>query len=149
MWALIENPDEFRKLKADPSLMSGFVDESIRWTTPVRHFMRSATADYEMRGQKIRAGDWLMLCYPSGNRDEEVFDEPFRFKVDRSPNRLLSFGYGAHVCIGQHLAKMEMKALFDELIPRLEWIEFDGTPKLSAANFVNGPKTMPVRFKIN
>lgn len=149
MWALIDNPGEFRKLKADPSLMSGFVDEAIRWTTPVRHFMRSATADYDMRGQKIRAGDWLMLCYPSGNRDEEVFDEPFRFKVDRNPNRLLSFGYGAHVCIGQHLAKMEMKALFDELIPRLEWIEFDGTPKLSAANFVNGPKTMPVRYKIN
>jgi cytochrome P450 len=149
MWALIDHPDEFRKLKADPSLMAGFVDEAIRWTTPVRHFMRSATQDYEMRGQKIRAGDWLMLCYPSGNRDEDVFEDPFSFRVDRNPNKLLSFGYGAHVCIGQHLAKMEMKALFDELIPRLEWIEFDGTPKLSAANFVNGPKKMPVRYKIN
>ena len=90
-----------------------------------------------------------MLCYPSGNRDEEIFDEPFKFKVDRSPNRLLSFGYGAHVCIGQHLAKMEMKALFDELLPRLDSIEFDGEPKLSAANFVSGPKKMPVRYKIN
>lgn len=149
LWALIDNPGEFRKLKNDPSLMAGFVDESIRWTTPVRHFMRSSTQDYEMRGQKIKAGDWMMLCYPSGNRDEEVFDEPFKFKVDRSPNRLLSFGYGAHVCVGQHLAKMEMKALFDELLPRLQSIEWDGDPKLSAANFVSGPKKMPIRYKIN
>jgi cytochrome P450 len=102
-----------------------------------------------MRGQKIKKDDWLMLCYPSGNRDEEVFDEPFKFKVDRSPNRLLSFGYGAHVCVGQHLAKMEMKALFDELLPRLQSIEWDGDPRMSAANFVNGPKKMPVRYKIN
>ena len=149
MWALIDNPAEFKKLKDNPALMPQFVDEAIRWTTPVRHFMRTATQDYELRGQKIKAGDWLMLCYPSGNRDEEVFDEPFKFKVDRSPNKLLSFGFGAHVCIGQHLAKMEMRALFDELIPRLESIEFNGEPRLSAANFVNGPKKMPVRYKIN
>jgi cytochrome P450 len=149
MWALIENPAEFKKLKDNPALMPGFVDEAIRWTTPVRHFMRTATQDYELRGQTIKKDDWLMLLYPSGNRDEEVFDEPFKFKVDRSPNKLLSFGFGAHVCIGQHLAKMEMRALFDELIPRLESIEFDGEPKLSAANFVNGPKKMPVRYKIN
>jgi cytochrome P450 len=129
--------------------MPSFVDEAIRWTTPVRHFMRSATQDYELRGQTIKKDDWLMLLYPSGNRDEEVFDEPFSFKVDRSPNKLLSFGFGAHVCIGQHLAKMEMRALFDELIPRLQSIEFDGQPRLSAANFVNGPKKMPVRYKIN
>ena len=149
MWALIDNPAEFKKLKDNPALMPSFVDEAIRWTTPVRHFMRSATQDYELRGQTIRKDDWLMLLYPSGNRDEDVFDEPFKFKVDRSPNKLLSFGFGAHVCIGQHLAKMEMRALFDELIPRLESIEFDGEPRLSAANFVNGPKKMPVRYKIN
>jgi cytochrome P450 len=149
MWALIDNPAEFRKLKDNPALMPQFVDEAIRWTTPVRHFMRTATQDYELRGQKIKAGDWLMLCYPSGNRDEEVFEDPFSFRVDRNPNKLLSFGFGAHVCVGQHLAKMEMRALFDELIPRLESIEFNGTPRLSAANFVNGPKKMPVSYKMN
>lgn len=148
LWALIENPGEMEKLKKNPDLMPYFVDEAIRWTTPVRHFMRSATQDYELRGQAIKKDDWLMLCYPSGNRDEEVFEAPFSFKVDRNPNRLLSFGFGAHVCLGQYLAKMEMKALFDELIPRLEWIDFAGEPKLSNANFVNGPKKLPVKYKL-
>jgi hypothetical protein len=83
----------------------------------VKHFMRSATRDYELRGQTIREGDWLMLCYLSGNRDEEVFEDPFAFRVNRSPNRHLAFGYGAHLCLGQHLAKMEMRILFEELLP--------------------------------
>ncbi|MDP9103451.1 MAG: cytochrome P450 [Pseudomonadota bacterium] len=148
MWALCENPAELAKVKADPALIPGLVEESIRWTTPVRHFMRSATADTELRGRKIAEGDWLMLCYPSGNRDEEVFEDPFAFRVDRAPNRQLAFGYGAHLCLGQHLAKMEMRILWDELLPRLASVEFAGEPKLSEGMFVNGPKRLPIRYRM-
>ena len=147
IWALAENPDQFDAVRRDPSLIPGLVDEAIRWTTPVKHFMRSATRDYELRGQTIREGDWLMLCYLSGNRDEEVFEDPFAFRVNRSPNRHLAFGYGAHLCLGQHLAKMEMRILFEELLPRMERLELDGEGKLSAANFVSGPKRLPIRFE--
>src|SRR3546814_18405706 len=98
MWALAERPDLFKRLKADPSLLPAFIEETIRWATPVKHFMRSATADAEVSGQKIAKGDWMMLCYPSGNRDEDVFDKPFEFQIDRKPNKQLAFGYGAHVC---------------------------------------------------
>jgi cytochrome P450 len=148
MWALCENPAELARVKADPALIPGLVEESIRWTTPVRHFMRSATADTELRGRKIAEGDWLMLCYPSGNRDEEVFEDPFAFKVDRAPNRQLAFGYGAHLCLGQHLAKMEMRILWEELLPRLASVEFAGEPKLSEGMFVNGPKRLPIRYRM-
>jgi cytochrome P450 len=147
LWALAERPAELAKVKADPSLISGLVDESIRWTTPVRHFMRSVAAETELRGRKLSAGDWLMLCYPSGNRDEEVFEDPYEFRVDRSPNRHLAFGYGAHLCLGQHLAKMEMRILWEELLPRLKSVELNGAAKLSEANFVNGPKALPIRYE--
>jgi hypothetical protein len=146
MWGLCANPGEFAKLKADPSLIPGLVDESIRWTTPVKHFMRSATEDYQLRDQTIRAGDWMMLCYPSGNRDEEVFDDPYAFRIDRSPNRHLAFGYGAHLCLGQHLAKLEMRILWEELLKRLKSVEFAGDPAFSEANFVGGPKRLPIRY---
>ena len=96
----------------------------------------------------MKKDDWLMLCYASGNRDEAVFDEPFKFKVDRSPNRHVAFGYGAHVCLGQHLAKMEMRILWEELLPRLESVEINGEPAMSQAFFVNGPKRLPIRFKM-
>jgi hypothetical protein len=135
-------------VKADPSLIPGLVDEAIRWTTPVKHFMRSATADTELAGRAIAKGDWLMLCYASGNRDEEVFEDPYVFRVDRKPNRHLSFGYGAHLCLGQHLAKMEMRILFEELLPRLKSLALDGEPKLTQALFVSGPKTVPIRFEL-
>jgi cytochrome P450 len=146
LWALAENPHEFAKLKADPGLIPSYVEETIRWVTPVKHFMRSATADTEVRGQRIAEGDWLMLCYPSGNRDEEVFPDPFAFKVDRNPNKHVAFGYGAHVCLGQHLARMEMRILWEELLPRLKSVELAGTPRLTEANFVSGPKTVPIRY---
>jgi len=149
MWALAQNPDQFRKLKANPALIPGHVEESIRWVTPVKHFMRSATADTELAGQKIAKGDWLMLCYPSGNRDEAVFDSPFKYDIERSPNKHVAFGYGAHVCLGQHLGRMEMRLLWEELLPRLESIELAGEPKNMEANFVCGPKTVPVRFKMH
>ena len=148
LWALAENPGELAKLKADPSLIPGLVDESIRWTTPVKTFMRTAAEDTEIGGRKPSKGDWLMLCYASGNRDEQVFDAPFEFRVDRSPNKHLAFGYGAHLCLGQHLAKMEMRILWEELIPRLKSVELAGEPALSQAVFVNGPKTLPIRFEM-
>jgi cytochrome P450 len=148
MWALAENPGEFRKLKGDLSLIPGLVDESIRWTTPVKTFMRTAAQDTEVAGRRVRKDDWIMLCYASGNRDEAVFEDPFQFRVDRKPNRHLAFGYGAHLCLGQHLAKMEMRILWEELIPRLESVELDGEPAMSEAVFVNGPKRLPIRFKM-
>ncbi len=149
MWALAERPDQWAKVKADPALIPGLVDESIRWTTPVRHFMRSAAQDGEIRGKAISKGDWFMLCYPSGNRDEEVFPDPYEFKVDRSPNKHLAFGYGAHLCLGQHLAKMEMRVLWEELLPRLKSVELAGAPALSEAAFVSGPKRLPIRYEWN
>lgn len=149
LWALAENPDQFAKLKSDPSLIPSYLEESIRWVTPVKHFMRTATADAEVHDQKIAKGDWLMLSYPSGNRDEDVFDDPFAFKVDRSPNKHVAFGYGAHVCLGQHLGRMEMRILWEELLPRLQSVELAGEPKRMQASFVCGPKSVPIRYRMN
>ncbi|MBK8198514.1 MAG: cytochrome P450 [Acidobacteria bacterium] len=148
LWALAENPAEFRKVKDDPSLIPSLIEESIRWETPVKHFMRTATADTEVAGRKIRKNDWLFLSYPSGNRDEAVFDDPFSFKADRSPNKHVAFGYGAHVCLGQHLGRMEMRVLWEELLPRLQSVELNGTPRRTQANFVAGPKEVPIRFRM-
>ncbi|MCA6124004.1 cytochrome P450 [Bradyrhizobium sp. WSM 1704] len=149
IWALAEDPAEFAKVKANPELIPGLVDEAIRWMTPVKHFMRSATADTELGGRKIAKGDWLMLCYASGNRDEEVFEDPYRFRSDRKPNRHVAFGYGAHLCLGQYLAKLEMRILFEELLPRLKSLSLDGEVKMTQAYFVNGPKKLPIRFELN
>jgi len=146
--ALVENPAELKKLQENPAMLSTAVDEMIRWTTPVQHFMRTATEDYELRGKKIKKGDALQLLYISGNRDEEVFPDPFQFKVDREPNRHVAFGYGAHLCLGQHLAKMEIRAFFAELIKRLEHIEMAGESKRVQSLFVSGLKTLPVRYSI-
>ena len=147
MQQLARDPAMLARLKADPSLIPGLVDEAIRWTTPVQHFMRTASEDYELRGRHILKGDWLMLCYPSGNRDEEVFDDPFSFRIDRSPNRHLAFGYGAHLCLGQHLAKLEMRILFEELLPKLDRLELAGEPWHTQSVFVGGLKTLPVTFE--
>lgn len=149
LWALAENPEQFAKVKANPALIPGLIEESIRWVTPVKHFMRTATADAELAGQKIAKGDWLMLSYPSGNRDEAVFADPFKFDVERSPNKHVAFGYGAHVCLGQHLARMEMRVLWEEFFSRVESVELDGEPRNMQASFVCGPKSVPIRFKMN
>jgi cytochrome P450 len=149
IWALAENPAQFALVKENPDLIPGLVDEAIRWMTPVKHFMRSATADTELGGRRIAKGDWLMLCYASGNRDEDVFEDPFAFRCERKPNRHIAFGYGAHLCLGQHLAKLEMRILFEELLPRLKSIALDGEVKMTQAVFVNGPKRLPIRFELN
>lgn len=149
LWALAERPDLFARLKAEPELIGAFTEESIRWVTPVKHFMRTAVEDTEFRGQSIKAGEWLMLPYQSANRDEAVFDNPFDFSIDRKPNRHVAFGYGPHVCLGQHLARMEMRVLWEELLPHLASLELAGTPERTRSSFVCGPKHVPVRFTVN
>ena len=149
VWALCENMGEFDKLKHDAGLIPRLVEEAVRWTTPVHHVMRTATADVKLRGRQIAKGDWLMLSYLSANRDEEAFDQPDRFLLRRNTSRSALFGQGAHACLGQHLARLEMRIFFEELLPRLERIEIAGTPRRSASIFIGGPKTLPVRFKMN
>lgn len=145
---LLQHPDQMAMLRADLSLMPRAVDEFIRWTSPVKHFFRTAIEDREIGGKTIRAGDSLMMCYPSANRDAAVFDDPFAFRVDRSPNRHVAFGYGPHVCLGQFLAKLEMRLLFTELLERVSDIQLDGTPAWVRANFVSGLKRLPIRFTL-
>lgn len=145
---LIKNPDEMAKLKADPSLLPNAVEEMIRWVTPVKHFMRTAMQDYELRGKTIKAGDGLALFYWSGNRDEEAFEAPFQFRVGRDVKKHVAFGGGVHLCLGMHLARMELRALFAELLPRLEEIELAGEPRNTRANFVSGLKSLPVRYTL-
>ncbi|MBS0473059.1 MAG: cytochrome P450 [Proteobacteria bacterium] len=147
--ALIEHPDQLKKLKDNPELLNTAVDEIIRWVTPVQHFMRTNMGpDYTLRGKTIKTGDSLQLLYLSGNRDEEVWPDAYDFRVDRENNRHVAFGYGAHVCLGQHLAKMEIKAFFKELIGRLDSIEMTGPSKRVQSTFVSGLKTLPVRYKL-
>jgi cytochrome P450 len=146
--ALMEHPDQFARLRADPALMPLAVDEMIRWVTPVKEFMRTATRDYELRGVTIKEGDSLLLSYPSANRDEDVFDRPFTFDVGRTPNRHLAFGFGAHYCLGAALARMEVKALFTELLTRLTKVEPAGDPEWVATTFVGGMKHLPIRYEI-
>lgn len=145
--ALLENPEEMARLRACPSLLaSGGIDEMVRWVSPVKHFFRTAADDYELRGRNIRAGDSLLMCYPSANRDEEAFAEPFRFDLARPPSRHLGFGYGPHLCLGQHLAKLEIRVFFEELLKRVDDLELNGEPAWIASNFVSGLKHLPIRF---
>jgi cytochrome P450 len=146
--ALVEHPEQLTRLRDNPALMPSAVEEMIRWTTPVKEFMRTATADTEVRGVPIAKGESVYLTYVSGNRDEEVFDQPFRFDVARDPNKHLSFGYGVHFCLGAALARMEMNSLFSELLPRLDSIELAGQPEYSATTFVGGLKHLPVRYSL-
>jgi len=127
--ALIENPGELARLRQHPDLMPTAVEEMIRWTTPVKEFMRTAAEDTTVRGVPIAKGQSVYLAYVSGNRDEEVFDDPFRFDVGRDPNKHLAFGYGVHFCLGAALARMEMNSLYTEMLPRLESIELAGEPE--------------------
>ena len=108
--------------------------------------MRTATADAEVGGRRIAKGDWLMLCYASGNRDEDVFEAPFEFRPERKPNKHLAFGYGAHLCLGQHLAKMEMRILFEELLARYPDFVVTGPPAWVASSLVRGMHSMPLAW---
>ena len=146
--ALIEHPDELARLRDDPALLPTAVDEMIRWVTPVKEFMRTAVADTEVRGVPVKEGQAVLLSYPSGNRDEDVFADPFRFDAGRDPNKHLAFGFGVHYCLGAALARMETRALFAELLPRLESIELAGPAEYTATTFVGGPKHLPVAYSL-
>ena len=148
MWTLAEQPELFAKLKASRELIPAFVDEAIRWATPVKHFVRHATDDCELDGQSISKGDRLYLAYPSGNRDASVFDDPFSFRLDRGRNRHVAFGHGGHMCLGQHLARLEMRVLWEELLDALDHVEMAGEGRLIASEFVSGPKSVPIRYRL-
>ncbi|WP_433375987.1 cytochrome P450 [Streptosporangium sp. CA-115845] len=145
MLGLIDNPDQAERLRQDLSLMPGAVEEFLRWASPVYHFRRTATRDVEMHGQKIAEGDKVVMWFASGNRDERVFDDPYRFDVTRADNDHVTFGKGSpHFCLGNALARLEIKIMFEELLPRISGIELAGDVRRVRSNFVNGIKELPV-----
>jgi cytochrome P450 len=146
MKALMEFPQQLQKLQANPDLCRSAAKEMIRWVSPVRHMMRTVTEDATFGGKTLRAGESLSLWYPSANRDPAVFERPNDFEVERDNRNQLAFGYGGHMCLGQHLAILEVECFFRELLPRLDWIEFAGEPEWVQAMFVGGLKSMPVRY---
>jgi len=147
--ALTENPDQLDRLRDNLDLMPLATEEMIRWVTPVKEFMRTATEDTTVRGVPIAAGEAVLLSYVSGNRDEDVFENPFRFDVGRDPNKHLAFGYGVHFCLGAALARMEVNSFFTELLPRVKSIELTGPAQFVATTFVGGLKHLPVRYEFH
>ena len=146
--ALIEHPAEWEKLRRDPALVDSAVEEIVRWTTPVIQFCRTPVRDVEIRGTRIRAGESLCLFYPSANRDEDVFDAPFEFRVDRSPNRHVAFGIGEHFCLGANLARLELRVVLRHLVARLESVELAGPVERLHSSFLGGIKRMPIRYRM-
>ena len=145
--ALIENPGEMAKLKKNPSLVNKATEEIVRWTSPVIQFCRTPIEDFEMHGQKVKAGDSLCLLYPSANRDAEFFEDPDSFRIDRSPNPHVGFGIGEHFCLGANLARLEIRIALEKLIPRLEHVELVGPMDRVQSSFLGGVKRMPIRFE--
>jgi cytochrome P450 len=146
--ALALHPEQLAKVQADPQLIPDLVNEGLRWASPVKQFTRQALEDYELRGQQIHKGDRFMLLYQSANRDADVFDAPEEFRLDRKPNKHIAFGYGPHMCIGQHLAKMELRILLEELLPKIEAVRVVGDRKVVQTNFVGGLKNLPVELEL-
>ena len=150
MHALLRNPDQYRRLRAAPRLVASAIEEMLRWVTPIQNMNRTATHDLELHGQSIRAGDKVLLLYPAANRDPEVFADPNRFDVARSPNPHVAFGgYGAHFCLGASLARLELQVMFEELIRRDVQFELvsDAPPPLRPSNFIVGIESLPVRVR--
>jgi cholest-4-en-3-one 26-monooxygenase len=144
--ALSQHPEQRKRLLDDPSLIPSAVEEILRWVTPVIHFRRTAMRDVELRGAKIREGDKVAVFYSSANRDEDVFPDPFKFDVGRTPNEHLAFGVGQHFCLGASLARIELRIIFEELLRRLPDFTLAGDVRRLRSNFINGIKEMPVRF---
>jgi cytochrome P450 len=144
--ALLDHPDAQDELRADPSLMRSAADEMLRWWTPVMTFRRTATADCELGGQPIRAGDKVVVSFTSANRDEAVFADPGRFDIRRQPNPHLVFGHGPHFCLGAHLARTQLRALFDEVLARTSSLRYAGQPSYLRSNFQRGVKSLPVAW---
>jgi len=146
--ALIDHPDQMRRLQASPGLVDRAVEEIVRWTAPVIQFCRTPVEDVEIRGRRIRAGESLCLLYPSANRDEEVFADPEVFRIDRSPNPHLGFGIGEHFCLGANLARLELRTIFRELAARLETVALAGPVERMRSSFLGGVKRMPIRYRL-
>ena len=147
MRALLDNPDQFDKLKANPELLPSAIEEILRWATPVLHFRRTAMEDYELGGKQIKKGDKVVIWHISANRDEAVFDDPYRFDIERSPNDHIAFGGGgAHFCLGANLARMELNLIFSEILNRVPDMTANGETEYLRSNFIGGIKHMPVRF---
>jgi len=147
--ALAEHPVEYEKLKRNPDLVASAVEEIVRWTSPVNYMKRVVAEDLEFRGQKLRKGDNLVLFYASANRDEQVFEDPYTFRIDRDPNPHLGFGIGEHFCLGTHLARQSQRALLRELIGRVDTLELAGDPVQIASSFVVGLKKLPIRYRLS
>jgi cytochrome P450 len=147
MHAFMEHPDQRQRLIDDPSLMPVAVEEMLRWVSPLIYFRRTAQRDVEIRGQRIREGEKVVMYYPSANRDEDVFEDADTFDISRSPNAHVAFGGGGHhFCLGASLARLEIKVIFEELFRRLPDMELAGKPNRLRSNFINGIKHLPVRF---
>jgi cytochrome P450 len=146
---LLDQPDQLERLRAEPELLTNAVDEILRWVSPVKQFMRTAQADIEINGHAFSAGDRVLLSYASANRDETVFADPFRFDVGRSnASDQIAFGFGAHFCLGAHLARLEMRELFRALLQRVAHIERAGPTDYTQTIFVGGPKRLPIRYRM-
>jgi cytochrome P450 len=145
---LIKHPDQLKALQDDPKGIPDFVNEAIRWAAPVKQFTRRAEQDYELRGQKIKKGDRLLTLFQSGSRDEEVISDPDTFDSTRRPNKHIAFGYGPHMCIGQHVAKLELRVMYEELLPLIVGGEFTGERKVVQTNFVGGVKNLPMTLEL-
>ncbi|MGH7842295.1 MAG: cytochrome P450 [Candidatus Binataceae bacterium] len=144
--ALIQHSAQRERLADNAELMPSAIEEILRWTSPVTHIARVASRDTQLRGQRIREGDWLALWMPSGNRDEAMFDDPYRFDLGRSPNEQIAFGKGEHFCAGAHLARLELRLMLKALLPRIDQIELAGKVERLKSNVIAGIKHMPVRF---
>ena len=142
--ALCEHPAERARLQAEMSLIDSAVEEILRWTSPLHHMTRTATEDVEIRGQQIRAGEKVIMWYPSANRDEDIFPDPYRFDITRTPNEHLAFGIGEHFCLGAGFARKEIRVMFEELFRRYPEIQVEGPPDRLRSNFINGIKHLPV-----
>ncbi len=148
MLAFIQNPRRSGSCRQKPSLLQSAVEEVVRWSSPIIHFARTATEDYEIRGKVIKKDESVALFYPSANRDESIFDDPFTFRIDRNPNRHLGFGIGEHFCAGSHLARLEMAIAYKHLLPRIESIELAGPVERLRSTLVGGVKHLPIRYKL-
>ncbi len=147
LWALAQNPGEWAKLRADPALIPAMVSETIRWVTPVIHMRRTALRDTELCGRRIREGDKVVLWYVSANRDETAIEQPDRFLIDRPKVRQhMSFGFGVHRCVGNRLAELQLRILWEEILPRFPVIEVLAPPKRLYSNFIHGIRQLPVRI---
>jgi hypothetical protein len=145
---LLDHPDQLAKLRADPKLLPSAIEEMLRYLSPAIHFVRTPNRDVEMHGKRIRAGEHLVMCYPSANRDPTIFKNPDSFDISRSPNRHLAFGTGPHLCLGMHLARLELRVMFEQFLLRVEHIEAAGEPERVFGNPTGGYKHFPVRMTV-